>query len=161
MSINACNKRPINIPFPTTEGVQQDSSSTTSPPEGPVAPTPSDVAPTDSSSVLPALTTHTASLLSTVGVTAQTEFQPTHQSPHSDAVPSDVTHAEEEADLPSEVNTPTPASTDPPTTDPATANACPELQCLDGTCISVSQLNDGVNDCPSGTDEQDFGDIFP
>ncbi|KAK7085871.1 hypothetical protein SK128_006194 [Halocaridina rubra] len=36
---------------------------------------------------------------------------------------------------------------------------CPELQCLDGTCLSISQLNDGVNDCSDGTDELDFGNL--
>jgi len=31
-----------------------------------------------------------------------------------------------------------------------------ELQCLDGTCITKDQLNDGVIDCPDGTDEKDM-----
>lgn len=34
---------------------------------------------------------------------------------------------------------------------------CPELQCIDGTCIAISQLNDGVVDCSDGSDEKDFG----
>lgn len=37
---------------------------------------------------------------------------------------------------------------------------CPELMCLDGTCITFDQLNDNVNDCPDGTDEQDFTDLI-
>ncbi|KAG0711369.1 hypothetical protein GWK47_002338 [Chionoecetes opilio] len=42
----------------------------------------------------------------------------------------------------------------------ATATTCPELQCLDGTCISLSQVNDGVLDCPEGLDEEDFGGLI-
>lgn len=41
-----------------------------------------------------------------------------------------------------------------------TASHCPELQCLDGTCISLSQVNDGVIDCPEGIDEEDFGGLI-
>ncbi|MPC12016.1 hypothetical protein E2C01_004693 [Portunus trituberculatus] len=41
-----------------------------------------------------------------------------------------------------------------------TAPPCPELQCLDGTCISLSQVNDGVVDCPEGIDEEDFGSLI-
>lgn len=41
-----------------------------------------------------------------------------------------------------------------------TAPFCPELQCLDGTCISLSQVNDGVVDCPEGIDEEDFGGLI-
>lgn len=37
---------------------------------------------------------------------------------------------------------------------------CPELQCLDGTCLSLSQLNNGVKDCSDGTDEQDFDELL-
>ena len=38
--------------------------------------------------------------------------------------------------------------------------SCPELQCLDGTCISLAQVNDGVVDCPEGIDEEDFGGLI-
>lgn len=41
-----------------------------------------------------------------------------------------------------------------------TVTLCPELQCLDGTCISFSQVNDGVKDCPLGLDEEDFGELI-
>lgn len=41
-----------------------------------------------------------------------------------------------------------------------TPTQCPELQCLDGTCISLSQVNDGVMDCPEGIDEEDFGGLI-
>ncbi|XP_063609560.1 clumping factor B-like isoform X2 [Penaeus indicus] len=37
---------------------------------------------------------------------------------------------------------------------------CPELMCLDGTCLAISQLNDGVNDCADGTDEQNFSELI-
>ncbi|KAK4288804.1 hypothetical protein Pmani_038188 [Petrolisthes manimaculis] len=137
---------------PITEGVQQDSSSTTSPPEGPVIANPSDVVQTDSSSNLPILTTHSASLSSIAEDTLSVSLSPEDT---TDVAPT------EDTGLPSEINTATPSPDDPPTTYPAAPGDCPELQCLDGTCILVSQLNDGVNDCPSGTDEQDFGNIFP
>ena len=39
-------------------------------------------------------------------------------------------------------------------------STCPELQCLDGTCILLSQVNDGVVDCPEGIDEKDFGGLI-
>lgn len=38
--------------------------------------------------------------------------------------------------------------------------SCPELQCLDGKCIAIVQLNDGVVDCSDGSDEQDFGGLI-
>lgn len=53
----------------------------------------------------------------------------------------------------------------PPTTTPqipvpvSSIVSCPELQCLDGKCIAISQLNDGVIDCSDGSDEQDFGGL--
>jgi len=34
--------------------------------------------------------------------------------------------------------------------------SCPELQCSDGSCLAISQINNGVIDCSDGTDEQDF-----
>lgn len=42
----------------------------------------------------------------------------------------------------------------------AAPETCPELVCLDGTCLAISQLNDGVNDCPDGTDEQNFSELI-
>ena len=53
-----------------------------------------------------------------------------------------------------------PTTTTPaPTTTVQNHFACPELQCLDGKCISISQLNDGVVDCIDGSDEHDFGEL--
>ncbi|XP_018014643.1 location of vulva defective 1-like [Hyalella azteca] len=46
------------------------------------------------------------------------------------------------------------------TTEKLTPQTCPELQCLDGKCIGINQLNNGVRDCSDGSDEQDFGEII-
>ena len=48
----------------------------------------------------------------------------------------------------------------PTTTTEISTIPCPELQCLDGKCIRISQLNDGVVDCSDGSDEEDFGGLI-